>query len=83
MKQQASKQVTGKSYLVKSLSTSYSYFIQVSLYTINSITVKTAMVVKAIRETETVQKGERTGGGGGKNGIELVQLTKGEARGLY
>lgn len=82
MKQQASKQVTGKSYLVKSLSTSYSYFIQVSLYTINSITVKTAMVVKAIRETETVQKGERTGGGG-KNGIELVQLTKGEARGLY
>lgn len=40
------------SYLEKSLSTSYSYFIQVSWYTENSIIVNKAIVVNAIKETE-------------------------------
>lgn len=40
------------SYLLKSLSTSYSYFIHVSLYTKNSRKARTAMRVNAIRDTE-------------------------------
>lgn len=45
-----------KTYLEKSLSTSYSYFIHVSLYTKNSRKAKSAMALKAIRDTadETV-----------------------------
>lgn len=45
-----------KSYLEKSLSTSYSYFIHVSWYTENSIMVNKAIVVNAIRETEKSNK---------------------------
>ena len=45
-----------KSYLEKSLSTSYSYFIHVSWYTENSIIVNKAIVVNAIRETEKPTK---------------------------
>jgi len=44
--------IMNKKYLVKSLSTSYSYFIHVSRYTVNSIIVRKAIVVNAIRETE-------------------------------
>lgn len=45
-----------KTYLEKSLSTSYSYFIHVSLYTKNSRKARSAMALKAIRDTadETV-----------------------------
>lgn len=43
-----------KSYLEKSLSTSYSYFIHVSRYTKNSKKAKSAIAVKA--KTETVIK---------------------------
>lgn len=38
-------------YLLKSLSTSYSYFIHVCLYTKNSKKARTAMKVNAIRDT--------------------------------
>lgn len=47
---------TKNTYLEKSLSTSYSYFIHVSWYTENSIIVNKAIVVNAIRETETNKK---------------------------
>lgn len=45
-----------KTYLEKSLSTSYSYFIHVSLYTKNSRKARSAMALNAIRDTadETV-----------------------------
>lgn len=45
-----------KTYLEKSLSTSYSYFIHVSLYTKNSRKARSAMALKAMRDTadETV-----------------------------
>lgn len=44
--------VTGVLYLSKSLSTSYSYFIHVSLYTKNSRKASIAMRENAIRDTE-------------------------------
>lgn len=50
------KKLFCKTYLEKSLSTSYSYFIHVSLYTKNSRKARSAMALKAIRDTadETV-----------------------------
>lgn len=54
-----SKVFQEKSYLEKSLSTSYSYFIHVSWYTENSIMVNKAIVVNAIRETEKSKKKEK------------------------
>lgn len=45
-----------KSHLVKSLSTSYSYFIHVSRYTKNSKKAKSAMAVKANTDTEKEKK---------------------------
>lgn len=45
------KDVLFSSYLLKSLSTSYSYFIHVSLYTKNSRKASAAMRVNAIRDT--------------------------------
>ena len=47
---------TKNTYLEKSLSTSYLYFIHVSWYTENSIIVNKAIVVNAIRETEKPTK---------------------------
>ncbi len=41
-----------KCHLVKSLSTSYSYFIHVSRYTKNSKKAKSAMAMKANTDTE-------------------------------
>lgn len=45
------KKLFCKTYLEKSLSTSYSYFIHVSLYTKNSRKARSAMALKAIRDT--------------------------------